>query len=111
MSDVIPHEAHGKVAAVMFNLGYLPGEDHAVITRPESTIPALEAALALLKEGGVVTIVVYPGHEGGDQEASAVTEWCGRLPQDRYQVLQYQFINQKNRPPYVVAIEKRQIYR
>ncbi len=64
------------VAAVMFNLGYLPGADHAVITKTEETLKALEAAIALLRSGGVVTVVCYPGHAGGDEEAAAVVEWA-----------------------------------
>ena len=36
------------VAAVMFNLGYLPGGDHSIVTRPESTLRGLAAALQLL---------------------------------------------------------------
>lgn len=60
------------VAAVMFNLGYLPGGDHARITRTEETLRALEAAAGLLRPGGVLTVVCYPGHAGGDEEAAAV---------------------------------------
>ncbi len=63
------------VAAVMFNLGYLPGADHRVITRTGETLRALEAAAGLLRPGGVLTAVCYPGHAGGDEEASAVREW------------------------------------
>ncbi|MGB1130631.1 MAG: class I SAM-dependent methyltransferase [Haloferula sp.] len=66
----------GGVAAVMFNLGYLPGADHALITQTEETLLALETAVALLRSGGVVTVVCYPGHEGGDREAAAVVEWA-----------------------------------
>ena len=66
------------IAAVMFNLGYLPGGDHGLITRTDETLRALEAAVALLRPGGVVTVVCYPGHEGGDKEAAAVREWIGQ---------------------------------
>lgn len=73
------HAAPGSVAAVMFNLGYFPGGDHAVITRTAGTLAALEAALSLLKPGGVLTVVCYPGHPGGDEESAAVLEWSGGL--------------------------------
>ena len=66
----------GSVSAVMFNLGYLPGGDHAVITRTAETLQALEGALGVLKAGGILTIVCYPGHEGGDQESAAVVAWA-----------------------------------
>lgn len=64
------------VAAVMFNLGYLPGGDHGRITRTEETLPALAAAVSLLRPGGVVTVVCYPGHPGGEEEAAAVRIWA-----------------------------------
>lgn len=107
MEDRVPASAHGKVAAVMFNLGYLPGGDHSVITNAQSTIPALAAALRLLRAGGVLTVVVYPGHPGGDEEAAAVADWCAGLPQAEAQVLVYRFANARNNPPYLIAIEKK----
>lgn len=103
----LPEQDIGRVAAVMFNLGYLPGGDHSVITTQSSTLPALEGAAAALRIGGVVTAVLYPGHEGGAQEAAAVQRWAEGLPQHTYQAVTYRFLNQRNAPPYVVAIEKR----
>lgn len=104
---VLPPETIGQIAAVLFNLGYLPGGDHRVITSPASTVAALDAALTALRPGGVLTAVVYPGHEGGAAEAAAVDGWAAALPQERFQALRYQFLNQRNRPPYVVAVAKR----
>lgn len=69
------HVLPGSVSAVMFNLGYFPGGDHRLITRTEVTLAALDAALAVLKPGGILTIVCYPGHPGGDEESVAVMEW------------------------------------
>jgi glycine oxidase len=62
----------GTVAAVMFNLGYLPGGDKTVITEPGSTRQALEAAVNLLRPQGVVTLIAYRGHDGGRDEAATV---------------------------------------
>lgn len=107
MGELLPQEAEGRVAAVMFNLGYLPGADHRTITTVDTTLPALDSSLALLRPGGIVTVVVYPGHEGGQQEADAVQTWAAALAQDRFHVLSYRFLNQKNNPPYLIAVEKR----
>jgi len=74
--SIAKHAAAKSVAAVMFNLGYLPGGDHAVITRTEETLQALDGALEALRSGGLLTIVCYPGHEGGDQESAAVVAWA-----------------------------------
>ncbi|QDU36039.1 bifunctional tRNA (mnm(5)s(2)U34)-methyltransferase/FAD-dependent cmnm(5)s(2)U34 oxidoreductase [Maioricimonas rarisocia] len=72
LAAAIPVELHGRIAAVMFNLGYLPGGDHSVVTRTDATLQALEAALELVRPGGVMTVMVYRGHPGGQEEAAAV---------------------------------------
>ncbi|NHN32928.1 tRNA (mnm(5)s(2)U34)-methyltransferase [Paenibacillus agricola] len=104
--DAVPEAAEQRVGAAMFNLGYLPGGDHQSVTAPHSTIPALQSALTALRKGGIVTIVLYTGHPGGTEEASAVQSWVEQLPQKQYQVLEYRFLNQKNHPPYLIAVEK-----
>lgn len=68
-----------EVGAVMFNLGYLPGADHAVITCADETLAALEASRSVLRPGGLLAVVCYPGHAGGDEEAAAVVGWAGRV--------------------------------
>lgn len=107
MLQHIDGASHGKIGAVMFNLGYLPGGDHATITTIGTTLPALDAALSALRKGGIVTVVLYPGHDGGAEEAEAVQAWAEQLPQRDFQALCYRFLNQQNNPPYVIAIEKR----
>lgn len=107
MLQCIPQAEQGHISAIMFNLGYLPGHSHEIITRPESTLPALEASIQMLKKDGLITIIVYPGHPGGQEEADQVSTWAKHLPQKHLQVLNYQFLNQKNHPPFLIAIKKR----
>ena len=94
------------VAGAIFNLGYLPGSDHEVITRPNTTIQALEGLLKLLKVGGIIVLVIYHGHEGGKEERDEVIRFVSELPQKYIHVLRYEFLNQKNNPPFVIALEK-----
>lgn len=107
MAEAIPAEWHGRVGAVLFNLGYLPGGDPTVITRMESTLPALEASLRMLRSRGVLAIVVYPGHPGGDEEAAAVERWASELPPSEFQTVKYQFLNPLQPPPYLIGVSKR----
>lgn len=107
MDQHMPPEARGRVATVMFNLGYLPGGDKARITRPATTVAALDQACRYLQPGGVITVVQYVGHEGGAAEAQAVDEWAKALDQTAYQALMYRFINQRNAPPRLLAIGRR----
>ncbi|NTV49900.1 MAG: methyltransferase domain-containing protein [Geobacteraceae bacterium] len=69
----------GPVQVVLFNLGYRPGGDRSIITRPDTTGIALEQSLGLLALGGIVLVTVYPGHTGGDEEQSAVEKWATNL--------------------------------
>lgn len=95
------------LAAAMFNFGYLPGGDKTVTTKADSSVRAMQAAAALLAEGGLLTAVVYSGHLAGRAEAAAIEQWAAALPQEQYQVLHYRFTNQRNHPPQLLAIEKR----
>lgn len=80
----VPAADRGRVAVVMFNLGYLPGGDHGLITRPQTTWAALEAAGALLAPGGRLSVLAYTGHRGGGEEAEAVRTWVAGLPAARF---------------------------
>lgn len=94
------------IAGAVFNLGYLPGANHEIITTGETTIQAIESLLSLLKLNGIIVLVIYHGHEGGKTERDAVLNYVSNLPQKYFQVLKYEFLNQKNDPPFIVAIEK-----
>lgn len=96
------------IAAAVFNLGYLPKGDHSIITKAQSTLTAIGQCLELLKPNGMLLVVIYSGHEGGSEERDAVMEYAGQLPQVSYDVLKYEFINQRHSPPFLVAIEKKQ---
>lgn len=95
------------ISAITFNLGYLPKGDKAITTKPKTTIIAIKKSLQYLRKQGIVSIMVYSGHEGGKEEKEAVDSFVSQLPQDEYNVLVYKFINQINHPPYLYVIEKK----
>ena len=86
MQDYIPAKFHGLVGAVMFNLGYLPGSDKQVTTRPSTTVQALESGLSLLRPGGVLSVMAYPGHLGGQVETEQVRVWMTRADSQVHEV-------------------------
>ncbi len=95
------------INAAMFNLGYLPSGDKSIITKSSSTIAALKSCSILLACRGIITIVLYTGHDGGVAESSAVRDWCADLKQSEFTVAQYRFLNQINNPPYLIVIERK----
>lgn len=94
------------IKAAIFNLGYLPGADHSIVTKPSTTVTAIEAIVKQLVVGGIVVLVIYHGHEGGKEERDRVIDYTKSLPQKNINVLRYEFINQKNDPPFIIALEK-----
>lgn len=93
MRETLPAEVVGRVAAVTFNLGFLPGSDGEVITRPETTLAALACALDVLDSCGALSIVTYAGHPGGAEEAAAVAEWCAGLDYRLWRATSYHVTN------------------
>lgn len=91
--------------AVVANLGYLPGGDQQLITRPETTLSALRKACDMLAPGGRLAVVIYPGHEGGREEADQVDHFFRSLPEKEFGVL---CMRVENRPvaPYLQIVEK-----
>ncbi|WP_017472312.1 class I SAM-dependent methyltransferase [Amphibacillus jilinensis] len=100
--------ADQQLAGAIFNLGYLPGSDKTIITKPTSTISAIDKIACRLKVGGIIVCVVYYGHSGGQSEKEALLDHLKHYDQKQFNVLQYGFINQKNHPPFVLALEKKQ---
>lgn len=79
--------------AGVFNLGYLPWADKAITTRRETTLEAVDKALPLLRVGGVLVIVIYPGHEEGRLEGEALQQKLSGLDPKRYDVLLHRLIH------------------
>jgi tRNA G37 N-methylase Trm5 len=95
------------IGGAMFNLGYLPySENLSIITKPDSTIKAIDKLLGLLKKGGIITISVYDGHEGGKEERDALLGFVKSLHQADVHVARYELLNQRKNPPFLIAIEK-----
>ena len=95
----------GEIDAGIFNLGYLPGSDKSVTTQCNTTLEALDKAVKMLKTGGVIVVIIYPGHSEGTREADMVEEFCAKLDKHTYNTYKYALLNKKN-PPYIVAAEK-----
>ncbi|KAA9220089.1 MULTISPECIES: tRNA (mnm(5)s(2)U34)-methyltransferase [Aerococcus] len=111
------HDSHAKITKylkadesidlVIFNLGYLPKGDKSIITKPESTLPAIEASLSRLKPEGILLVAAYLGHPGGREEAQAIQDYLSQINQDKYSASHFEFLNQKHLPPKLFLVERR----
>ena len=101
----LPPDARHHLKAVMFNLGYLPGADKAIMTKPETTIAALRQACAHLLVGGRITVMLYSGHAGGAEESAAVRAFAAVLPAT-FNVMHMARLNAAAEVPELVLIER-----
>lgn len=91
----------------IFNLGYLPGGDKNITTKAEDVLICLEKLIQTLNENGIILITLYPGHESGKEEIRLIESFFRKINQKNYNIIKFDFINQKNNPPYILLLEKK----
>ena len=93
-----------KISVIMFNFGYLPGGDHSLATKAETSLMAVKQGLDLLKTGGVMGLCIYSGGDTGYEEKEALHGYLKNLDPGKWLVLIHEFYNRKNDPPLPVFI-------
>ena len=96
-----------KADIMVFNLGYLPNGNHDVTTSAETTVEAVSQALNIINKGGLISIVMYWGHEEGKREREAVLSLARALDEKTFHVMYISFPNQANCPPEAILITRK----
>lgn len=96
-----------SVDLICFNFGYLPGGDHRIATRPDTSIQGIEAGLVLLRPGGMMSLCIYSGGDTGFEEKERILKFIKELPPRDYTVIVNEYYNRKNNPPMPVIIWKK----
>ncbi len=94
------------VTAFMYNLGYLPGGGSRITTRFDTTLRSIQQALILLKPGGIITVIMYPGHREGKVEKDGLLPVFNSLPATEFIAFHYNYLNRRSVPPELVVIQK-----
>ncbi len=94
-----------KIAAITFNLGYLPGSDKSIQTHAESTEEALAVSIQLLCPGGCLCVTTYRGHSGGAAEAETVEAFMRKSQTEGHTVDCY-IPESSNSPPILWVLKK-----
>lgn len=94
------------VSCITFNFGWLPKGDHNIFTNKSTSIEAIEKGLRLLKNGGIMTLIIYYGRETGFEERDALLEFLPTIDNKKYTVVEMPFVNRTNCPPIPVIILK-----
>lgn len=97
-----------KVDAILFNLGYLPHADTSIITQKKNTITALNHALKLLSEKGIISILSYPGHTGGESEMQAIIDWYEQLDNSQFAISIIHSMHEKTNSPRLFTLQRSQ---
>lgn len=95
-----------SVSLITFNFGWLPKGDHNIFTKKETSIEAIEKGLKLLKNGGIITLIIYYGRETGFEEHDALLKYLPTLDSRKYTVIEMPFVNRSNCPPIPIVIIK-----
>ena len=95
-----------SVSCITFNFGYLPGGDHALATRPDTSIQAIEQGLSLLKKDGLMSLCIYSGGDSGFEERDALLAFLKELNPKKYLVILSSYYNRPKNPPIPVLIRK-----
>ena len=98
-----PESADG----IYFNFGYLPGGDHRLATRGDTSVKAIVAGLSLLKKKGVMALCIYSGGDTGFEEKDMILKHLKKLDEKEYLVILNCFYNRKNDPPMPVFVVKK----
>jgi 16S rRNA C1402 N4-methylase RsmH len=109
MGNLIPTEHHGRIKLVMFNLGYLPGGNKQITTQTQTTLAALAAACRLLDEQGLITIIAYPGHEGGTEETAAIEEFLKQKQDEGWHVECFKAVQDSETAPRLFVLSRQSL--
>lgn len=100
------YSEENSVDAILFNFGYLPGGDHTICTKADTSVQAVAIGLNLLKKGGIMSLCIYSGGDTGFAEKDALMNYLKELDSKKYLVIQNTFYNRRNNPPIPVVVIK-----
>ena len=96
-----------SVDGIYFNFGYLPGGDHELATKADTSVQAVETGLRLLKPGGVMALCIYSGGDTGFEEKNQILDFLRKLDSRKYIVIVNHYYNRENNPPIPAFLVKK----
>lgn len=104
--DKLKYYVKQEINCLVYNLGYLPGGDKNIITTENTSLTSLQQGIELIAPGGVLSLIAYRGHSGGDKEAQIVEEYLQRLESPPWDVLSWKRVNGTPTAPYLLFAQK-----
>ena len=95
-----------KPDLIIYNLGYLPGGDKSICTNSLITLTSVEKACHMLNVNGALSMMVYPGHEQGNDERDDLVSFFTSLSKDHFWVQHIRTCNRLLCPELFWCIKK-----
>lgn len=105
-ANMSQYAAPESINCIVFNLGYLPGGDHSITTKGETSLTAISEGLSLLKLNGLMSLCIYSGGDSGFDERDSILKYLKDLDPRKYMVIVSSYYNRPNNPPIPVLIYK-----
>ena len=96
-----------SISLICFNFGYLPGGDHEIATKAQTSLLAVESGLSLLEHGGMMSLCIYSGGDTGFEEKEMLLAYLRELSPKEYTVIVNEYYNRRNHPPTPVFVWKK----
>lgn len=97
------HIAHFDGA--FMNLGHLHDDGNTVGTLGGNILRTLKKVITCLNSEGKLIVICYPGSINGSIEATAISEFAGKLNDDEYNVAKIELLN-RHHAPFLIVIER-----
>ncbi len=94
-----------SIKLIVYNLGYLPGENKKWTTLTETTMKSILEAQKLIQPGGGISITCYPGHLEGEKELEAIVKYSANLSPKEWSCSQHLWLN-RHRSPTLLFFQK-----
>ena len=78
----------------------------AAVAAISPALVALEAAVRLIKLGGALSVICYPGHPAGAAEAEAVERWLTAQAADGWRIARYGAVGTRRPAPFLLLAGK-----
>jgi hypothetical protein len=102
-----PGESLPPIRLIVYNLGYLPGDNKDITTMTSTTLTSIQHAMEVLAVDGHISITCYPGHDEGSKEFLAMMEFVSKLPKESWACCHHQWVNKHDTAPSLLVLQKK----
>ncbi len=96
-----------NIDIAMANFGYLPSGNKEIITKSRTSLSAVKSTVSKLSERGVLSLVLYTGHMGSQEERDTIMDYISKIDEKKFTVMNITYPNRTASPPEIVFVYKK----